>query len=232
MSSVDKAAIGWSIGIAAVAVAIAFAGTSNQLPSIDAPIAMPTTSSTPSTSTVTTDPFADDAAQVREQSDAAVPEEAADDAMPEEAADTAVPEEATDDAMPEEAADDAMPEEATDDAMPEEVESEIIEEVPAGPLVWDVITPEGTSVPGCELDDTCFQPSYLTILVGDTVNWVNNDVAAHTVTSGSPQDGPSGVFDSSLVMGGTVFPHTFEEPGTYPYFCLVHPWMVGSVIVE
>ena len=196
MSSVDKAAIGWSIGIAAVAVAIAFAGTSNQLPSIDAPVAMPTTSSAPSTSTTTTDPFADDAAQVREQSDTAVPEEAA------------------------------------DDAMPEEIESEIIEEVPVGPLAWDVITPEGTSVPGCELDDTCFQPSYLTILVGDTVNWVNDDVAAHTVTSGSPQDGPSGVFDSSLVMGGTVFSHTFEEPGTYPYFCLVHPWMIGSVIVE
>lgn len=205
MSSVDKAAIGWSIGIAAVAVAIAFAGTSNQLPSIDAPIAMPTTSSTPSTSTVTTDPFADDAAQVREQSDAAVPEEAAMDTMPEEAAMY---------------------------TMPEEIESEIIEEVPVGPLAWGVITPEGTSVPGCELDDTCFQPSYLTILVGDTVNWVNDDVAAHTVTSGSPQDGPSGVFDSSLVMGGTVFSHTFEEPGTYPYFCLVHPWMIGSVIVE
>ncbi|MYB30020.1 MAG: hypothetical protein F4Y18_03155 [Cenarchaeum sp. SB0663_bin_5] len=213
MSSVDKAAIGWSIGIAAVAVAIAFAGTSNQLPSIDAPIAMPTTSSAPSTSTATNDPFADDAAQVREQSDT----------MPEEAADAAVPEEA---------ADAAVPEEAADDAMPEEIESEIIEEVPVGPLAWDVITPEGTSVPGCELDDTCFQPSYLTILVGDTVNWVNNDVAAHTVTSGSPQDGPSGVFDSSLVMGGTVFSHTFEEPGTYPYFCLVHPWMIGSVIVE
>ena len=204
MSSVDKAAIGWSIGIAAVAVAIAFAGTSNQLPSIDAPVAMPTTSSTPSTSTATNDPFADDAAQVREQSDT----------------------------MPEEAADAAVPEEVADDTMPEEVESEIIEEVPVGPLAWDVITPEGTSVPGCELDDTCFQPSYLTILVGDTVNWVNDDVAAHTVTSGSPQDGPSGVFDSSLVMGGTVFSHTFEEPGTYPYFCLVHPWMIGSVIVE
>ncbi len=204
MSSVDKAAIGWSIGIAAVAVAIAFAGTSNQLPSIDAPVAMPTTSSAPSTSTATNDPFADDAAQVREQSDT----------------------------MPEEAADAAVPEEVADDTMPEEIESEIIEEVPVGPLAWDVITPEGTSVPGCELDDTCFQPSYLTILVGDTVNWVNNDVAAHTVTSGSPQDGPSGVFDSSLVMGGTVFSHTFEEPGTYPYFCLVHPWMIGSVIVE
>ena len=204
MSSVDKAAIGWSIGIAAVAVAIAFAGTSNQLPSIDAPVAMPTTSSAPSTSTAATDPFADDAAQVREQSDT----------------------------MPEEAADDTMPEEAADDTMLEEIESEIIEEVPVGPLAWDVITPEGTSVPDCELDDTCFQPSYLTILVGDTVNWVNNDVAAHTVTSGSPQDGPSGVFDSSLVMGGTVFSHTFEEPGTYPYFCLVHPWMIGSVIVE
>ena len=46
--------------------------------------------------------------------------------------------------------------------------------------------------------------SKITINAGDTVEWVNVDTAAHTVTGGSPADGPSGVFDSSLVMGGCI----------------------------
>ena len=99
-------------------------------------------------------------------------------------------------------------------------------------MVWEVISPEGTSVAGCEETDTCFIPSMLEISVGDTVAWHNNDTAAHTVTSGSPASGPTGVFDSSLVMAGTVFEHTFDESGTYDYFCLVHPWMVGTVQVN
>ena len=116
----------------------------------------------------------------------------------------------------------------TDMTAPEDTDTE----APAGPTIWEVVTPEGTSVPGCEEDDTCFMPSSLQISVGDTVHWLNNDVAAHTVTSGSLTDGLSGVFDSGLVLGGTVFAHTFEEPGTYDYFCLVHPWMLGIVTVE
>ena len=69
--------------------------------------------------------------------------------------------------------------------------------------------------------------------MGGTVTWENVDNAAHTVTSGSPADGPDGVFDSSLIMaGGATFSHTFDDVGTYDYFCMVHPWMQGSVIVE
>jgi predicted secreted protein with PEFG-CTERM motif len=73
--------------------------------------------------------------------------------------------------------------------------------------------------------------------MGGTVTWENVDNAAHTVTSGSPSDGPDGVFDSSLIMApmqGVVktFSHTFDDAGTYDYFCMVHPWMQGSVIVE
>ena len=91
----------------------------------------------------------------------------------------------------------------------------------------------GSSTPGCEDTNACFIPNPVTIDIGDTVTWENVDNAAHTVTSGSPADGPDGVFDSSLIMaGGATFSHTFDAVGTYDYFCMVHPWMAGSVIVE
>ena len=101
-----------------------------------------------------------------------------------------------------------------------------------GPQTIVVEIPAGTSTPGCEETNKCFTPSSVTINVGDTVEWHNTDTAAHTVTSGSPADGPSGVFDSSLFMGGATFDVTFEEAGSYDYFCMVHPWMVGSIQVN
>ena len=95
----------------------------------------------------------------------------------------------------------------------------------------------GSSTPGCEETNECFIPNPVTIGIGETVTWENVDNAAHTITSGSPTDGPDGVFDSSLIMapmGGQVntFSHTFDTAGTYDYFCMVHPWMQGTVIVE
>jgi len=45
-------------------------------------------------------------------------------------------------------------------------------------------------------------------------------------------DGPDGIFDSSLFMSGERFEVTLNNPGTYPYFCMVHPWMIGEVIVS
>ena len=95
-----------------------------------------------------------------------------------------------------------------------------------------VSTPEGTSVPGCEKTNECYIPYEVTVDVGGEVTWTNDDTAAHTVTGGSATDGPSGAFDSSLFMAGTSFTHKFEEAGTYPYFCMVHPWMEGIVIVQ
>ena len=97
--------------------------------------------------------------------------------------------------------------------------------------VATVSTPQGTSVPGCEATNECYIPYEITINVGEEVTWSNDDSAAHTVTAGSASDGPSGVFDSSLFMAGTTFSHTFEEAGTFPYFCMVHPWMEGIVNV-
>ena len=90
-----------------------------------------------------------------------------------------------------------------------------------------------SSTPGCEeTADGCFIPSTVTIDFGGTVTWENNDTAAHTATGGSATEGLSGVFDSSLIMAGSSFSHTFEDAGSYDYFCMVHPWMSGLVIVE
>jgi plastocyanin len=105
-------------------------------------------------------------------------------------------------------------------------------EEPAGPTTHVVDMPAGTSVPGCEETNECYIPADITINTGDTVEWTNSDTAAHTVTGGSPAEGPSGVFDSSLVMGGAVYSFTFNDAGSYDYFCMVHPWMVGSVTVN
>ena len=90
----------------------------------------------------------------------------------------------------------------------------------------------GSSVPGCEeTAEGCFVPSMVTIDVGGEVTWENNDTAAHTITSGTPTGGPDGHFDSSLVMAGSSFSHTFDAAGTFDYFCMVHPWMQGMVMV-
>ncbi|NOQ44411.1 MAG: hypothetical protein GQ471_01930 [Nitrosopumilus sp.] len=114
-----------------------------------------------------------------------------------------------------------------------EVEAEVEEmEESSEPQTVSVDIPSGTSVPGCEETNECWTPSSVTINAGDTVEWTNSDTAAHTVTGGLPADGPSGVFDSSLVLGGAAYAFTFEEAGNYDYFCMVHPWMVGDVQVN
>jgi plastocyanin len=113
-----------------------------------------------------------------------------------------------------------------------EVEEEVTMEEPTGPTTHTVEIPVGTSVPGCEDSNACYLPANITINAGDTVEWPNIDTAAHTVTSGSPAEGPSGVFDSSLLMADATFAFTFEDAGEYDYFCMVHPWMIGSVSVN
>jgi len=65
----------------------------------------------------------------------------------------------------------------------------------------------------------------------DFVRWENADTAAHTVTSGTPETGADGLFDSSLFAPGKSFQYQFTEVGDYDYFCLVHPWMTGMVTV-
>jgi len=78
----------------------------------------------------------------------------------------------------------------------------------------------------------CFIPNPVTVDLGTIVTWSNTDTAAHTATSGSAADGPDGVFDSSLVMANGSFSYTTDTVGSFDYFCMVHPWMEGTLIVE
>jgi len=96
------------------------------------------------------------------------------------------------------------------------------------------ITPaDGSSSPGCEeTSEGCFIPSTATVDVGGVVIMSNTDSAAHTFTAGTPDDGPSGEFDTGLLMGGNSFEYVPETAGEIPYFCMVHPWMQGLIIVQ
>lgn len=72
--------------------------------------------------------------------------------------------------------------------------------------------------------DGSFSPATLTISVGDTVTWTNQDDSPHTVTAGS--------FDSGNLDAGASFSHTFSIPGTYTYVCSYHGEMQATIVVE
>lgn len=90
--------------------------------------------------------------------------------------------------------------------------------------------------------DSWYDPSFIPIQVGDTVTWQNDDREPHTVTSGqgsgrfgwmSDDYGtPDGLFESELFAPGESWSITFSEEGTFSYFCVIHPWMEGAVIVN
>ena len=90
---------------------------------------------------------------------------------------------------------------------------------------------EGSASPECADNYSCYDTFAAQINVGETVTWKNMDVREHTITSGTASDGPDGVFDSGILGVYFPFSYTFDEPGTYDYFCMVHPWMKGKIIV-
>jgi len=77
-----------------------------------------------------------------------------------------------------------------------------------------------------EIVDFTFVPAEITVAAGTTVEWVNREKAVpHTTTS------VDGVWDSGTLQPGDTFRFTFDEPGTYPYLCTIHPYMKGTVVV-
>lgn len=76
-----------------------------------------------------------------------------------------------------------------------------------------------------------YDPSNAKIKVGTKVTWINNDNLPHTATSGSQQTGPTGEFDSGIIMAQGTFTHTFEKEGVYQYYCTIHPYMTAQVTV-
>lgn len=89
----------------------------------------------------------------------------------------------------------------------------------------------GSSTPSSKL---FYDPTNAEVKLGTEVSWINDDSnMPHTVTSGSPDSGPSGVFDSGIIMGdGSSFKHTFDSQGEYEYYCTLHPWMIAKITVK
>ena len=110
-------------------------------------------------------------------------------------------------------------------------EAELASTVTTTEMALTVSIPNGAGVSDCETPDKCFSPHSIAIPVGATVTWNNDDIAAHTVTSGNVHAGSTGVFDSRLFVSGSTYEFTFKDPGTYDYFCNVHPAMIGIIHV-
>jgi plastocyanin len=107
---------------------------------------------------------------------------------------------------------------------------EKVSEEPEMVVTGDIIMSTKSSRPGCEETDRCYIPSVFTIDSGNQVTWINEDSAFHSVTSGF-YDEPSDLFDSGHLDPYESFTFNFDEKGTYDYFCTLHPWMKGQVIV-
>jgi plastocyanin len=80
--------------------------------------------------------------------------------------------------------------------------------------------------PNVTIDNFSFTPREITVAKGTTVTWVNHDDVPHTVV------GTAQKFKSKALDTDDQFSFTFTDPGTYAYFCSVHPMMTGKVIVK
>jgi plastocyanin len=93
-----------------------------------------------------------------------------------------------------------------------------------------IIIPEGAAIP--EEGQIYYDPEVINISVGTTVVWENIDNTLHTATSGNPTGGGDGVFDSDILAAGEMYEFTFTDAGNFDYYCILHPWMIGTVNVE
>ena len=76
------------------------------------------------------------------------------------------------------------------------------------------------------IDNFSFMPAPITVPVGTTITWINHDDVPHTIVADDQQ------FKSKALDTDEKFSHTFDKPGTYSYFCSIHPKMVAKVVVE
>ncbi len=77
-----------------------------------------------------------------------------------------------------------------------------------------------------KIDNFVFGPQTITVPVGATVTWTNSDDIPHTAVS------TDGVFKSKVMDTDEKFSYTFTKPGTYSYYCSIHPKMTGKVVVQ
>lgn len=89
----------------------------------------------------------------------------------------------------------------------------------------DAAKPSSNTV---NIDNFAFSPATLTVAKGTTVTWVNRDDIAHTVVN----DANPRTFKSPPMDSDDKFSFTFSTPGTYKYFCSIHPHMTGVIVVK
>lgn len=133
--------------------------------------------------------------------------------------------------------------EASDDGLEEMGGRDTLETDQSTPVILtpDMSTPDATDAASdnnemeaeeveVNMTDFTFQPQRIEVEPGTTVTWVNNDAFAHTVTAGT-RDNPTDEFSSGEIEPRDSFSYTFDEPGTYEYFCTIHEGMSGTIVV-
>ena len=85
---------------------------------------------------------------------------------------------------------------------------------------------QAAAAPDVKIDNFSFGPQTLTVAPGTTVTWTNRDDIPHTVVN------TEGAFKSKAVDTEERFSYKFDKPGTYSYFCSIHPKMTGKVVVQ
>jgi plastocyanin len=102
-----------------------------------------------------------------------------------------------------------------------------------GMLLWFAVSPSvrakgrpSAANAAVKIDNFVFGPQTITVPVGTTVTWTNGDDIPHTSVS------TEGVFKSKVLDTDEKFSYTFTKAGTYPYYCTIHPKMIGKVVVR
>jgi plastocyanin len=97
----------------------------------------------------------------------------------------------------------------------------------AGLVTFSIaVAPARAETVEVKIDNFTFTPQQITVKAGDTVTWINHDDIPHTVTS------KTFIFRSKAMDTDDKFSFTFATPGSFPYFCSLHPHMTGTIVVE
>ena len=94
-----------------------------------------------------------------------------------------------------------------------------------------IVPVAGSDTPGCE-SLGCYSPTVVVVDVGDKITFSNTDSTGHTFTAGNNNGGVTGEFDTGLLVAGNSYSYTPNFSGNIRYFCMVHPWMHGLIMVK
>ena len=98
--------------------------------------------------------------------------------------------------------------------------------VPELTAAGEAVVAVATNTATVNIDNFAFAPPTLTVTVGTTVTWKNEDYSPHRIGD------KNGTFKSAALDTDDTFSHTFAAPGEYPYICTIHPYMVGKIVVK